>query len=347
MNKTILLTGGAGYIGSHTCVELILRGYKVIIFDSLVNSTEKNITRIKKIVSNKDKRYRKKLDFIKGDIRDKDSLEKLFFSQKVKNAPIDAVMHFAGLKSIKESNLNSLEYWDVNVAGAISLIKAMEKNSCEILLFSSSAAIYSSDKEVLFKENSLINPSSPYGETKAAVEKLLENYFYSRFHKISLATLRYTNPIGAHESGLLGDEPASEATNILPIINKVASGKMEYFSIYGDDWPTNDGTAVRDYIHVVDLAKGHIKTLEYLNKNQSQFIKLNIGTGKGTSVKELIKTFEKVNKVKIPYKYEKRRKGDSAVSIVDNTLIKEKIGWIPKFNLEKMCSDAWRSNRLN
>ena len=339
--KTILVTGGAGFIGSHTCVELLIKGFKVILLDSFVNSSPRVIEKIKKIISIHNPRLVCNLKHYVGDIRDFNFLKNVFINETENYKSIDAVIHFAGLKSVYESILYPLKYWETNVGGTICLLKVLKEFDCKKLIFSSSATIYSPSCISPIGEKQRIKPINPYGETKAVIERLLDNFYSFNKNKIAVASLRYFNPIGAHNSGLLGESPVGTPNNIFPLINKVASRDLKEIQIYGNDWPTFDGTGVRDFIHVMDVAEGHLKTLEYLFKADSENLKLNIGTGKGTSVLQLIHTYEEVNKVKIPYIFTNRRIGDSAFVVADNSRALEILNWKPKKTIEEMCKDGW------
>ena len=340
----ILVTGGAGFIGSHTCLVLLEKGHEVIVIDSFINSNKKSLERVINLVKLKNKDIN--LQIINADIRNKGILEKLFVDSLNSDKPINAVIHFAGLKSVKESVRKPLHYWNSNVHGSINLLSIMNKYNCRTIVFSSSATIYGVNDNKL-KETSEINPINPYGKTKAAVERLLSDIFISNPNQWRIANLRYFNPIGAHHSGLIGESPKGIPNNIFPYITQVAAGNFEILNIFGNDWPTQDGTGVRDYIHVMDLAEGHKKSLEFLIENSPQFINLNIGTGKGTSVLELINTFEFVNKVNIPYKFSSRRDGDVSTLIADNSLAISCLDWKPKRSLIDMCSDGWQWQLLN
>ena len=339
--KRILVTGGCGFIGSHTSLRLLENGYDLIIIDSLINSSFEAIRNIKYILQKTHPNNIKNLNFIKGDIRDKNLLNKIFSESYESQKKIDAVIHFAGLKSVYESVLNPLNYWDVNLFGTINLLKEMRKFNCKNFIFSSSATIYGPFQDLPFTENSKIKPINTYGKTKSAVEQLLTDLFQSKEKGWKIASLRYFNPIGAHSSGLLGEDPKNIPNNIFPLINKVAAKEIQKFKIFGSDWDTKDGTGVRDYIHVMDLSEGHLNVLKFLSENQPQKLFLNFGTGKGTSVLELIKTFEKVNNVKIPYIFEKKREGDISCAFADNSLAKNVLNWVPKRTLEDMCKDGW------
>ncbi len=340
-NISILVTGGAGFIGSHTSIELLENGYEVIIFDSLINSSRNVIDRIKKIVSIKNKELSTKLTFEKGDIRNENALNKVFENASLRNKPIEGVIHFAGLKSIEKSFDNTLNYWDVNLAGTISLLKVMQKNKCKLLIFSSSASIYSTQNKSPINEKDFISPISNYGRSKFAVEQLLEAFSNENGSDWSIAALRYFNPAGAHTSSLLGERPTVYTRNLFPMINEVGIGKVNELKIYGNDWDTFDGTCVRDYIHVLDVAKGHLKVLEFLHYKKIPFLTLNIGTGKGTSVLEIVNIFQEQNKVKINYSFQKRRRGDCDILFADNSKAISILNWRPKFSIKEMCVDSW------
>lgn len=339
MNEIVLLTGGAGFIGSHIALNLLKKNFSVIIFDSFINSSRNVFSNFSRAFE--DDFLRQNLYICEGDLRDDESLKKLFrdFNKLGKN--IDAVIHCAGLKSVMDSCFNSLNYWDVNMAGTINLIKVMHSFSCKKLIFSSSATVYDSNQFGLLNENSKLNPTNPYGNTKFAIEKFLEDVYLSSKNEWKIISIRYFNPIGADPEGLIGESSSLEKNNIYPILLDVASKRLDKFVIYGNDWDTKDGTCVRDYIHIDDLAESHIRALEYISETSNNFLNLNIGTGKGTSVLELINTFQEINKVKIPYVFGKRRKGDIASVIADNKLAKNILNWTPQKDLEDMCRDGW------
>ncbi len=261
---------------------------------------------------------------------------------KEKDKHFSSVIHFAGLKSTEESIKEPLKYWEVNLNSTLSLLASMNRFDCNTLVFSSSATIYDPNFKGRLKENNPRKPINPYGETKLAIEKILENLFISDSQKWKIANLRYFNPVGAHESGMIGENPMNKPNNLFPLVLKVARGENEYLSIFGNDWNTADGTCIRDYIHVMDLADAHLAALNFLSSNEPQIIPFNIGTGHGTSVKEIVEQFMEINKVSIPYRYEKRRKGDSASVVADNSRSLELLKWIPKRNTSDMCADAWR-----
>ena len=340
--ETILITGGAGFIGSHTCLEILDSGYDLCIIDSLANSSKKIISQIKKIASESKNENLGKLFFRKGDLRSISFIEKVFLEFKNKKMPFTSVIHFAGLKAVQESVINPLIYWEVNINATINLLKIMNKFNCNKLIFSSSATIYDQSKKGMFVENSPKKPLNPYGNTKLTIEKMLYDLFNSNVNRWKIINLRYFNPVGAHHSGMIGENPISRPTNLFPLILKVSKKEIKELSIYGNDWPTNDGTCIRDYIHVMDLADAHLAALNFLNKNSPQIISFNIGTGKGTSVLEVIKEFVKVNLVSIPYRFESRREGDSAWVVADNKFALEKLDWYPRRSIEDMCADSFR-----
>tara|TARA_A100001035_G_scaffold280236_1_gene284824 strand:- start:146 stop:1186 length:1041 start_codon:yes stop_codon:yes gene_type:complete len=335
----VLATGGLGFIGSHTCLNLIQNGFDVLIIDSLVNSSEENFNKITKIVK-KNKTKLGKVFFRKGDIRDQELMENIFVEQVIKKKPIEAVIHFAGLKSVEESIYNPIKYWDVNINSTLNLLKVMDKYDCNCLVFSSSATIYAPYYEKKLFENSPQKPINPYGNSKLAIETILNDFFFSK-EKWRIINLRYFNPVGAHNSGLLGENPTKNANNLFPVINNVVTKKLDLLSIYGNDWPTIDGTCVRDFIHVMDLANAHIAALKFLQKNKPQIISINIGTGVGKSVLEVVNTYSKVNNVEIPYHFVSRRKGDASFIVADNSLALKLLDWTPKKSLEEMCFDSF------
>ena len=339
--SSVLVTGGAGFIGTHTCLALIKKGYHICVVDSFVNSSRKSLESVLKILKNKHVDAHNKLEIFDGDIRDKNFLNKVFLSASRNKKPINSVIHFAGLKSVKESILNPTLYWDCNFVGSLNLIQTMLEHKCYTIVFSSSATIYGLSNKSPISENGIINPINPYGRTKNSIELLLRDVFNSNKDKFRVANLRYFNPIGAHPSGLIGEDSKGKPNNIFPLITKVAVGKFDKVKIHGDDWETRDGTGVRDYIHVMDIADGHIKSLDYLCRNKPQLINLNLGTGIGSSVFELIKTFQKVNNINIPYEIGSRRDGDVAEMVADNLKAKSLINWRPSLTLEDMCRDGF------
>ena len=345
--QRILVTGGLGFIGSHTILLLIEKGYEILVVDSLINSSIRALERINKIINIKYPQMKNKLSFLKGDLRDESFVRTIFFNQNKIGKPITGVIHFAGLKSINESINEPLKYWDFNLVSTINLLKVMNSFKCRTIVFSSSASVYGSSKIDLIDEDQKLEPINPYGLTKLTIEHVLANLYESSPDKWKIINLRYFNPIGAHPSGLLGEIPNGIPNNIFPLIMQVALGEIECFKIFGKNWPTNDGTGVRDYIHVMDLANGHFYALEYLINNPPKILNLNLGTGIGTSVLELIKTFEIVNKINVPFQFSKRRKGDAAIVVADNSLVKNILKWKPEKNLEDMCRDGWKWMKLN
>lgn len=345
--NTILVTGGAGFIGSHTCILLLKKGFNIVIVDSFINSSEKIIKKIKKICFLDNIDFENKFNIFKCDLRDIVKLREIFSIYKNEGNHIESVIHFAGLKSVNDSICNPLEYWDVNITGTISLLRVMEENKCNTIVFSSSAAIYKANEFQLLKESSDIKSITPYGNTKAYIEEFLKDIYKSSKNDWRIANLRYFNPIGSHHSGLIGEDPKQAINNIFPLILKVASKDIHEFKIYGNDWPTFDNTCIRDYIHVMDVAEGHIKTLEYLYPNKPQVLDLNLGTSKGTSVLELINTFQKVNEIKVPYVFSDRRIGDKPFVVANNDLAKRLLNWTPTRNLEDMCRDGWNYKKKN
>ncbi len=341
--KGILITGGLGFIGSHTCSILLENNFKLYLIDNLENSSGNSIEYLKSLeLLNKKNKFENRLVFKKGDIKNFDFLKEVFQIALDENFPIDSVMHFAGLKSVSDSVIDPINYWETNVFGTINLLKVMDIYNCNTLVFSSSATIYGNEEASYFKESSIVKPINPYGRTKAVIEKFLADIFASNPNKWKIANLRYFNPIGSHPSGKLGEESSPKVTNIFPIIMNAASGVIKNLEVYGNNWPTYDGTCIRDYIHVMDLADAHIAALRFLFKKKSYFININIGTGKGTSVLDLIRIFERVNSCKVPYIFKDKRPGDVALSVAKNDLAKNLFNWTPKKSIEDMCRDGWR-----
>lgn len=325
----VLITGGLGFIGSHAAILLLDAGYRVAILDNLSNSNLETLSQITKITNLKP-------DFIKGDIRDYDLLENIFAKYE-----ISAVLHFAGLKSVKESFSNPLDYFDNNFNGTVCLCKAMHSARIFNLVFSSSATIYGNQAEMPINETALTKlPKNPYGRSKYMIEAFLEDLATSN-KKWAIGLLRYFNPIGAHQSGKIGEDVSLKANNLLPSIGNVAIHKDNFLKIYGNDYKTQDGTGVRDYIHVVDLVEGHIAALVYLRKNKGVY-RWNLGTGLGYSVLEIVKLYEKVSGEQIKYKFFPRRQGDAAISFADNTKALKELNWKPRKNLNDMIVDNWR-----
>lgn len=330
---SILVTGGAGYIGSHTCVQLLENGYEIVIMDNFVNSKPEALKRIKQITG-------KDFKFYEADLLDKSATEKIF-----EENDITAVIHFAGLKAVGESVQKPLLYYHNNLTGTFNLCEAMAKHNVKKLVFSSSATVYGSPKSVPIREDFPLSTTNPYGSTKLMIENILRD-LYTSDNEWSIALLRYFNPIGAHESGLIGEDPNGIPNNLMPYIAQVAAGKLEILSVFGDDYDTKDGTGVRDYIHVVDLAAGHLKALERV-MNTTGADAYNLGTGNGYSVLELVNAFKKVNGVDVKYKIAARRPGDIAECYADPQKAKELLGWEAKFGVEQMCKDSWNFMQKN
>ena len=341
--KIILVTGGAGFIGSHTCLSLLQKGYEVHVLDSFTNSSRLALSKVKLILKSKGKDLEKNLHILKGDIRKKEDLREVFLNLQKSNK----TFYSAGLKSVRDSVLNPIKYWEFNVKGAINLLQVMYEFNCRTIVFSSSASVYGISNKLFLNEEDPINPVNPYAETKSVIEKFLHNLSINSNECWRIANLRYFNPIGAHSSGLIGEDPNDMPNNIFPLISKVASKKLKELTVFGDDWPTEDGFAVRDYIHVMDLAEGHINALEYLSSNLPQVVNLNVGTGKGISVMQLIERFQTINKVKVPYVIVGRREGDVARLVADNSKIRKLLNWAPRRNIDSMCFDGWKWQQLN
>ena len=333
---SILVTGGAGFIGSHTVVELLEAGEEIIIVDNFCNSSPEVLNKIKQI-TNKD------FKFYEVDLLDEESLEKVF-----KENNIESVIHFAALKAVGESVAKPLEYYHNNVTGTVILLKLMQKYNCKKIVFSSSATVYGNPASLPIKEDFPLSTTNPYGSTKLMMEQVLQDVCVED-KDFSVAILRYFNPIGAHESGLIGEVPNGIPNNIMPYILKVANGEYEALTVFGNDYDTLDGTGIRDYIHVVDLAKGHLKALDKIRTEKGTKI-YNLGTGNGYSVLDLVTNFEKVNNVKVNYKIGARRLGDIAACYADPSKAKEELGWVAERGIEEMCRDAWKfikNDRIN
>jgi len=329
----ILVTGGSGYIGSHTCIELIKADYEVVVIDNLCNSSLESLKRVESLANCN-------IPFHKVDVRDKAALIQVF-----EQYSIDGVIHFAGLKAVSESVEKPIEYYDTNVGGTFVLAEVMREFDCKTFVFSSSATVYGDPHTVPIKENFPLSASNPYGRSKLMTEEFLQDVFFAddSWH---IALLRYFNPVGAHKSGLIGEDPNDIPNNLIPYISQVAVGKLEKLSVFGDDYDTPDGTGVRDYIHVVDLAKGHVKALQALRDNPQVLI-VNLGTGNGYSVLDMVKAFEKASGKNIPYQITDRRPGDVATCYADPAYAKEKIAWEAQYELDEMCEDAWRWQSMN
>ena len=324
----ILVSGGTGYIGSHTCVELLQNGHEVVIFDNLYNSKEEVVDRIRKITG-------KDVTFYKADMLEPDSMRKIF-----EEHTFDCVIHFAGLKAVGESVAKPLMYYENNIAGTLNLCKLMNEFGCKRIIFSSSATVYGVPKTVPITEDFPLSTTNPYGSTKLMLEQILTDFTVAD-PEWSVVLLRYFNPIGAHESGLLGEVPNGIPNNLMPYIMQVAVGKLPELGVFGDDYDTHDGTGVRDYIHVVDLAKGHVCAVDKVMGAQGTNI-YNLGTGTGYSVLDIVHAFEEANGVKIPYRIKPRRPGDVPVCYANPKKAKEELGWEAQFDLTRMCRDSWR-----
>ena len=332
--STVLVTGGAGFIGSHTSVELLNAGYDIIILDNFVNSKPESLKRIKELTG-------KDFKFYQADIRDEEAMTKVFAENK-----IDAVIHFAGLKSVPQSIKEPLNYYDNNIAGTVCLCRVMDKAGCKKLVFSSSATVYGSKNPSPLREDMPTGgTTNPYGTTKYFIEQILQDLCVSD-SEWGVSILRYFNPIGAHKSGRIGEDPNGIPGNLMPYITQVAIGKLECLNVCGNDYPTPDGTGVRDYIHVVDLALGHIKALDRLLKVKGCEV-YNLGTGKGYSVLDVVKAFEKASGIKINYRLAPRRAGDVACCYADATKAKEVLGWQAQYDIDDMCADSWRWQSQN
>ncbi len=326
--RKILVTGGAGYIGSHTCVELLQCGYEVIVIDNLSNSQQESLTRVQSITA-------KSLQFIQGDLRIESDIDAVFSGHD-----IDAVIHFAGLKAVGESVEKPIAYYQNNLTGTINLIEAMQKHQVKNIVFSSSATVYGEPASLPIREDFPLSATNPYGRSKLVIEEILRDVYRSD-SDWNISLLRYFNPVGAHESGLIGEDPNGMPNNLMPFIAQVAVGQREKLRVFGNDYPTSDGTGVRDYIHVVDLAKGHIKALEKLSSEPS-CITHNLGTGKGYSMLEMIQAFEKASGRSISYEIVDRREGDIAACYADPSLARHDLNWEAEKTLEQMCEDTWR-----
>lgn len=330
---SILVTGGAGFIGSHTVVELLEKGEDIVIVDNFVNSKPEVLEKIKKITE-------KDFKFYEVDLLDKENLEKVFIENK-----IEAVIHFAGLKAVGESVEKPIEYYHNNITGTLILLELMKKYNCKKIIFSSSATVYGTPKTVPIKEDFPLSTTNPYGSTKLMIEQILKDVCIAD-KEFCAILLRYFNPIGAHKSGLLGESPNGIPNNLMPYINQVALRKLDHLNVFGNDYPTVDGTGVRDYIHVVDLAKGHVKALKKAREITGAEA-YNLGTGKGYSVLEIVKAFEDANNIKIKYEITARRAGDIAECYADPSKAKQELDWEATKNLEEMCKDSWNFTTQN
>lgn len=328
----ILITGGAGYIGSHTCLQLLTAGYELVVLDNLSNSKPEALRRVQKLAG-------RNLQFIEGDIRDATILDTIFSS------PIEAVIHFAGVKAVGESVAKPLKYYNNNVIGTLSLLAAMQRHSVRTIVFSSSATVYGDPASVPIREDFPLSATNPYGRSKLMAEDILRDLATSE-PDWNIAILRYFNPVGAHESGLIGEDPNGMPNNLMPFISQVAIGQRSKLTVFGNDYPTPDGTGVRDYIHVVDLADGHLKALQAL-QTQGGLITINLGTGQGYSVLDMIKAFEAASGKSVPHEVAARRPGDIAACWANPTSAYDILGWRAQRGLQEICEDAWRWQNLN
>ncbi|MEW5942691.1 MAG: UDP-glucose 4-epimerase GalE [Pseudomonadota bacterium] len=329
----ILVTGGTGYIGSHTVVELMLAGHEVLIVDNLSNSKVTVLDRVERIVG-------RRPAFLEADIRDRKAMQSLFAGQR-----FDAVIHFAGLKAVGESVAQPLRYYDNNVHGSLVLFEAMAEAGVKELVFSSSATVYGDPHAVPIREDFPLSVTNPYGRSKLMIEEMLGDIARSD-SSWRIALLRYFNPVGAHESGLIGEDPNGIPNNLMPYIARVAAGKLEALSVFGNDYPTHDGTGVRDYIHVTDLARGHLAALRAVG-NREGVLAVNLGTGRGYSVLEMVRAFEAASGRAVPYRITGRRPGDIAACYADPSLARDVLGWQAQYGIEEMCRDAWRWQSMN
>ena len=330
--QTVLVTGGAGYIGSHTMVELLAGGFDVICVDNFSNSRPEAVKRVEKIAG-------KRVTLVNGDVRDREVLARVF------NRPIDGVVHFAALKSVGESVSNPVDYYDNNVGGTLALLDVMDAKGVRCFVFSSSATVYGAPDALPVTEEAPVRPVNPYGQTKAMVEQVLRDWCQAR-PEHSAVSLRYFNPIGAHPSGLIGEDPSDVPNNLFPYMTQVAIGKREHLNVWGNDWPTPDGTGVRDYLHVVDLARGHVAALDYSRRNPG-YVAINLGTGRGTSVLQMIAAFESATGKKIRSVVGPRREGDIAECWADPALANCLLSWKAEFGVEQACADGWRWQQNN
>ena len=331
--KTILVTGGAGYIGSHTLIELINNNFDVVVVDNLVNSSRESLRRVEQITGHE-------IPFIEADVRDQSALDDIFTTYS-----IDSVIHFAGLKAVGESVAKPLEYYDNNLVSTLALLEAMREHSIKQLIFSSSATVYGSPSELPLRETSTVGVglTNPYGKTKYMIEQIIQDYCAAD-PAFEATILRYFNPIGAHESGQIGEDPNGIPNNLLPYVAQVAVGKLQSVGVFGDNYDTPDGTGVRDYIHVVDLARGHVAALQHMKAGANVY---NLGTGSGTSVLEIIKAFSKACGRDLPYEIKPRRAGDIAACYADCSKAERELGWQAELSIEQACADSWRWQSQN
>ena len=348
--KTILITGGAGFIGSHTCLVLLEAGYRLIVLDNFSNSSPESLRRVQELAGAE---AASRLVVVEGDIRSADALNRAFQAaggpmggEVQTSGPVEAVIHFAGLKAVGESIADPLAYWEVNVAGSLQLLAAMRAHGCRTIVFSSSATVYGIPEQVPIPETAPVRPINPYGQTKAAVEQLLADLAASE-PGWRIARLRYFNPVGAHPSGRIGEDPQGTPNNLFPFVSQVAVGRRESLQVYGGDWPTPDGSGVRDYIHVMDLAEGHLAALETLLSEEPQLLTANLGSGQGHSVLEVVAAFAQASGRPVPYRLVNRRAGDAACSLADPAFAASRLGWSTQRSLDEMCHDGWAWQQAN
>jgi UDP-glucose 4-epimerase len=331
--STLLITGGAGYIGSHTIVELLQAGHEVVCIDNYVNSSPEALRRVERIAG-------RRVTQVEGDVRDTATLDRIFAEHR-----IDGAIHFAALKAVGESVARPLAYYDNNVGGALALLAAMDRAGVRRMVFSSSATVYGVPRELPLREDAPLAATNPYGQSKLIVEQVLRDVAAADT-RWSIVSLRYFNPIGAHPSGLIGEDPHDIPNNLFPFITQVAAGKRERLNVFGKDWPTADGTGVRDYLHVVDLAAGHLRAFEYA-RTRTGCIEINLGTGRGTSVLELVQAFEQATGRRVPYAIAPRRPGDIAACWADPSRAHELLGWRAERSIAQACADGWRWQQAN
>ena len=345
----LLITGGAGFIGSHTCLVLLQEGHDLIVLDDLSNSSPVALKRVLALagLQASGKRCKEHLQLIQGDIRDITCVEKVFIDARNAGKPIEAVIHFAGLKAVGESVREPLRYWDVNLTGSQCLLAAMSLHDCRTLVFSSSATLYGYPEHVPIPETAPIRPINPYGHSKAAVEQLLHDLAASAPSQWRIACLRYFNPVGAHPSGKIGEDPLGIPNNLFPFVSQVAVGRRKSLQVFGGDWPTSDGTGVRDYIHVMDLAQGHRAALDCLLAEPAQLLSLNLGSGEGSSVLEVVHAFERASGRQVPYDVVARRDGDAAITVADPAMALQRLGWRTQRGLDEICRDGWAWQSVN
>ena len=344
----LLITGGAGFIGSHTCVVLLEAGHDLIVLDDFSNSSAHALERVAELTNlPSGSSTPQRLRTVAGDVNDRLCLERIFQEAIDAGKPVEAVVHFAGLKAVGESVQDPLRYWNVNVGGSIALMRVMQSFACHTLVFSSSATLYGYPERVPIPETAPVQPINPYGQSKAAVERLLCDLIDSAPDLWRIACLRYFNPVGAHPSGWIGEDPMGIPNNLFPFVSQVAVGRRERVQIFGGDWSTPDGTCVRDYIHVMDLAEGHRAALNCLLAEPAQLLTLNLGSGRGTSVLEVLRGVEHASGRKVPYQLVARRPGDAAITVADPAMALQRLGWKTQRCLDDICRDGWAWQSAN